>query len=274
MDLVNISMAIKATDILIPVAITGGMAILFGIILVVVAKFFEIPIDERQTQLREMLPGANCGACGYSSCDAYSAALANGGVPSGLCSVGGPELSVSLAAYLGVEAQSVDPRIACVMCNGDTESTRTRYEYQGIQDCVTASMMFSGPWACTFGCLGLGTCVKACPYDAIVVLKGVAVVDPDKCRSCELCVPSCPKNLIFMIPHREHSLQVRCRNAQSGAETRKLCTVGCIGCQRCVKVCGDDAIHMKGPLASIDQDKCTACGKCKEVCPTNSIHGG
>ena len=267
------SLAVKAGDILIPVAITGGLALFFGGVLAVVAKFFEIPLSEKQTRVREMFPGANCGACGYTGCDGYAAALANDGVPTGLCPVGGAPLSASLAEFLGVEAQSVEQRVACVMCNGTSEHTRTRYEYQGIPDCVTASMMFAGPWACTYGCLGLGTCVQACPYGALSVVDGVAIVDNAKCTACELCVAACPKKLISMIPMREASYQVKCRNLTSGAETRKICTVGCIGCSRCVKACGDDAIHLDGgPLALIDQDKCTACGKCKAVCPTNSIH--
>jgi len=269
---VVVSLAFNAGDVLIPVAITGFLAIFFGIVLVIVAKFFEIPSSEKLTHVREMLPGVNCGACGYTGCDGYAAALADEGVSTGKCTVGGALLSASLAEYLGVEAQAVEKHVACVMCNGDTDSTRTRYEYQGISDCVTASMMFAGPWACTYGCLGLGTCVKACPFGAITVVKGVAIVDNDKCTSCELCVASCPKALIAMIPLREHTYQVKCRNTTSGADTRKVCIVGCIGCQRCVKACGDDAIHMQGPLAIIDQDKCTACGKCEAVCPTNTIH--
>ena len=264
----------RITDILIPVAITGGLALIFGVVLVVASKLFAISSDEKETHVREMLPGVNCGACGYTSCDGYAAVLAAGAAPTGLCSVGGPALSVSLAAFLGVEAQAVEPEVACVMCNGDTDSTRTRYEYQGIPDCVTASMMYAGPWACTSGCLGLGSCVATCPFDAISLKKGVAVVDVEKCQACELCVAACPKNLIFMVPRREHSYQVKCRNPQSGAEIRKVCKVGCIGCNRCVKVCEDDAVHLKGPLATIDQARCTACGKCKEICPTLSIHGG
>jgi len=267
-----ISLAFQLGDVLIPVAITGILAILFGVVLVIVAKFFAIPTNEKLAQVREMLPSVNCGACGYASCDGYAAALVDDGVSTGKCTVGGATLSASLSAFLGVETQAVEKHVACVMCNGTTRFTRTRYEYQGIDDCVTASMMFAGPWACIYGCLGLGSCVKACPFGAIEVVDGVARVDNDKCTSCELCVVSCPKALIAMIPLREHTYQVQCRNTTNGADTRKVCTVGCIGCQRCVKACGDDAIHMSGPLAVIDQSKCTDCGKCELVCPTKTIH--
>lgn len=265
-----ITMGIR--EIWVPTLIVGLLALILGIILVVVARAFQIPVNELQVELQAILPQANCGACGFSGCEGYSTWLAEGGTDTGRCPVGGTEVSVELAAKLGVTAKTVQEMAAHVMCQGDTSHTTKRFEYRGSLGCNSAQGLFSGPGSCTYGCMGFGDCVESCPYQAIELVNGIAVVNESKCKACGLCITVCPKKIIFMIP-KGNRYNVECRNKWPGSETRKHCTVGCIGCQRCFKICPSEAITMDGPLAVIDPEKCTHCGKCAEVCPTKAISG-
>ncbi len=269
----QIPLMLAINDIIIPTLIVGGIALVLGLVLGVVSKVFQISVNKLQSELREILPNINCGACGFTGCEGYADYLAEGGDNTGKCPVGGSDVSQRLAARLGIAAKSVEPSVAHVMCNGTNEHTHKRFEYSGTLTCSSAHSIFSGPGSCTYGCMGYGDCAVACPYNAIDIVNEIAVVNDYKCKACGLCVKTCPKKIIFMVLKYNNNYKVECRNKWPGAETKKHCSVGCIGCQRCFKICPSQAITMDGPLAVIDPFKCISCNKCKEVCPTNSISG-
>ena len=232
-----------------------------------------VPKDEKAEAIRECLPGANCGACGYSGCDGYAAALSKGEAKeTNLCAPGGSETAAAVAEILGVSAGSVKPMAALVHCNGGCENSKQKLQYNGVQSCVMASQLFGGQKECVYGCLGYGDCLNACPYDAIRICDGVARVDPLKCKACKKCIAACPKNLIELVPLYEPKAAVLCKNHNKGAFTRKECKVGCIGCMKCQKVCEHDAVKVENNTAHVDYEKCIGCGQCVEACPTGAIH--
>lgn len=265
---------ISLPSILIPTAIVAAIALILGIVLVVAARLFALPVDEKLEKVRSALPGVNCGACGYSGCDAYAAALCNNEPDAAKCPVGGKDTAIELAEILGFAPPSFIPQVAYIHCQGTIEHTQKRYEYSGTISCAAAQGLFSGPNSCTYGCMGFGDCVAVCPYQAIYLADGIAHIDSKLCKACGLCVAACPKYLIKIIPRHYNAYTVSCRNKWPGAQTRKNCKVGCIGCSRCYKVCPSGAITMDGPLAVIDPFKCTHCNKCLEVCPTHAITRG
>lgn len=265
---------ISLPSVLIPIAIGGGIAFALGVVIMIVSKVFAIPVNEKLETIRGILPGANCGACGYSGCEGYAMALDEGDSNPARCPVGGAEVASELAELLGLAAPNFTPQVANVHCNGTTGNTKKRYEYAGTSSCAAADSLFSGPNSCTYGCMGYGDCVAVCQFDAIYLADGIAHVDSSRCTACGMCVEACPKELIKIIPKHLNAYSVKCINKWPGAETRKNCKVGCIGCQRCFKVCEYGAITMDGPLAIIDQNLCTHCGKCLPVCPTSAIVNG
>lgn len=257
-------------DITIAVLVISGLGLIFGIGLSYASRVFAVEVDERVTQIREVLPGANCGACGFAGCDAYANAVVTGNAEVNCCSVGGNDVAGQIAAIMGVESTGVKRTAARVLCNGRCSVSKEKYTYQGIDDCFAAAQLFNGHKACSYGCLGHGNCAKACPFDAIVMTGGIARVIEDRCRACEKCISACPKHLIEMIA-KDKKYSVMCRSKDKGAATKSNCEVGCIGCMRCVKACRFEAISMDGPLAKIDYTKCTNCGECTLVCPTMAI---
>jgi electron transport complex protein RnfB len=248
------------------------MGLLFGALLAFASKKFSVETDPRIEDIRNVLPGANCGACGYPGCDGFAAAVAAGVAPVDGCTVGGAAVAKEVGSIMGIEVAAKEKLLARVLCQGDCEAAKDKYEYKGVRDCVAASMLADGPKGCRYGCLGLGTCVRACPFDAIYISdKGLAVVDWDKCTGCGKCVQACPKGLIELIP--ESSLvQVLCISKDPGKEVRDNCKVGCIGCRQCVRACRFDAIEFADNLARIDYSKCVNCMLCAEKCPTGTIY--
>ena len=257
-------------NILVAFGIVGGIALILGVLLALISHFFAVPENETVKAVRACLPGVNCGACGYKGCDDYAAAVAEGSAAPNLCVPGAEATAKELGEILGVEVEAPEDVVAYVHCNGNCEATTKKAAYDGISTCKAASMLYAGPDACRFGCLGLGDCAKACPADAICLKDGIAHVDTSRCLGCGLCATICPKHIISMIP-QETEAAVMCSNTEKGADARKACKNACIGCMKCKKVCPHDAITVTNNLAKIDYDKCEGCGVCVEKCPRKSI---
>ncbi len=260
------------TSILIAVAIVAGLGLLLGLGLAIASIVMAVPVDEKAEAIRECLPGANCGACGFSGCDGYAAAISKGITKNtALCSPGGNDVAKEIAQIAGLEAGTVKPMAAVVMCQGTEKNCDSKMIYDGIISCEMAKQLFGGPKECVYGCIGYGDCVNACEYDAIHICNGVARVNTLACRACKQCVKACPNSLIKMMPLHETKAAVLCKNLDKGALTRKECKAGCIGCMKCVKACEFEAIKVENFCAKIDATKCTGCGKCSESCPTGAI---
>ncbi|HOV70085.1 MAG TPA: Fe-S cluster domain-containing protein [Clostridia bacterium] len=256
--------------ILIAVLIVAGIGLAMGIILAVASAAFGVVKDEREQIIAEMLPGANCGGCGYSGCAAYAQAILSGETPPTLCAPGGSAVAQKIADLLGQKADGFKEKKAVVMCQGNCEHMGVKMEYSGEKTCAAAAMFFGGPRACSYGCIGYGDCVVACQFDAIHVIDGVAVVDRDKCTGCGACVAACPKKIIELIPASE-AVGILCKSHDTGKDTRSVCKIGCIACSKCVKECPAMCISMKDNLAVIDYSKCYGCRVCVGVCPTKTI---
>ena len=251
------------------IVILGVMGAAFGAVLAVASKVFAVKVDERLPKLVEALPGANCGGCGFAGCQAYAQAVLEGRAPIGLCAAGGSEAAEKMSAVMGVEAQAVERKVAMVKCRGQNHLQKA--SYAGIPDCRSAMFVTgNGPSACPSGCLGFGTCAKVCPFDAIHVVNGVAVVDKEACKACKKCIAVCPKHLISLVPY-DAKFAVACSSRDKGPVTMKACQVGCIGCGICVKNCPNQAVTVTEFHAVIDQEKCTGCGTCAEKCPKKAI---
>lgn len=257
-------------EIIIAVIIVAGIGLIAGIGLAVASRLMSVPKDEKAEELLAVLPGANCGACSFSGCAGYAAALATGKVRTNLCSVGGDAVAAEICRILGVEQTASVKRAAVLLCTGDCKATHPKADYVGINTCRAAAQLYSGSGSCRFGCIGFGDCVAACEYDALRVCDGVAVVNPNLCRACGLCVTACPKKLITLTTLDPLPV-VRCSNTDSGAATRKVCVNGCIGCRMCAKVCDSGAVSFDGGRALIDKSKCVGCGKCIDACKVGCI---
>lgn len=262
-------------DLLIAILIAAGVVVAIGILcavmLVVAAKYMAVPVNEMFTRARECLPGANCGACGYTGCDGYAKALADGSeTRTNLCIPGADAVAKQLSETLGLAFADVIEQVATIHCGGDCKATGPRAEYKGIASCAAANLIYSGGGKCSQGCIGLGDCARACPQDAICIEDNIAHIDTRKCTGCGICTRTCPHHLIDLMPDVERVL-VTCSNTQKGAQTRSECSHGCIGCHKCEKNCPTGAIAVVDNLARIDYEKCIKCDTCAKVCPTGCI---
>ncbi|MCE5201219.1 MAG: Fe-S cluster domain-containing protein [Synergistaceae bacterium] len=259
------------TGILYPTIIMGGLGLIFGILLAFASKKFFVKIDPRQADIRAALPGANCGGCGFPGCDSFAEALVAGNARVSGCAAGGTALAEKIADILGVEVSTEEPKIAFLKCKGSPDKTVKNCVYVGVYDCREAAVVpGNGPTSCKFSCMGLGTCVRVCPFSAIKIENGLAVVDVEKCVGCGACVGQCPRDVLALVP-RKAKVQVSCNSPLKGPDVKKSCSVGCIGCTLCVKTCPVQAIEMKDALAYIDPEKCINCGLCATKCPTGCI---
>lgn len=257
--------------ILTAVAVVGGVGLFLGIFLGIASIVFKVEVDEKEEEVLGVLPGNNCGGCGYPGCSGLAAAIAKGEAAVNACPVGGDAVGKKVASIMGVEAGESVRMTAFVRCQGDSERTTRNYEYTGVEDCSMIKYVpDGGAKSCNHGCLGYGNCVKACPFGAISVRNGVAVVDKEKCKACGKCIAACPKHLIELVPYDSKTV-VACSSCDKGPVTMKACKTGCIGCGLCVKACPVGAVTVDAFHAHIDQSKCTGCGACKEKCPKKAI---
>lgn len=244
----------------------GIMGLVFGGALSIAGNIFFVKEDERKDKILEVLPGANCGGCGYAGCSSYADAILAGEAACNLCPGAKAEGAEAIAAIMGTEAGDFTPMVAHIRCHGSNDFANKKYIYYGMNDCLAASRLLGGYMTCQYGCLGFGNCVKKCPQNAISIQNGVAVVDRDSCVGCTLCVEACPKNVIEMVP-KNSKILVDCSSKDKGARTREACNIGCIGCKLCEKNCPEGAIKVDGNVAMIDYEKCVGCGICAEKCP-------
>lgn len=252
------------------VAALSGTGLAFGLLLALASKYLSVEQDERVPRIVEVLPNANCGGCGYAGCSAFAQAVADGAAPANGCTVGGNTVGQAVAEIMGVAFEAREPVRAYVRCRGTSGAAALRYAYAGEQDCRMAMRTSGGQKACSFGCLGFGTCVQACSFGAIDMQDGVARVDPEKCSGCGACVRACPKGLIGLIPVSAKYV-VACRSQDKGAAMKAICSAGCIGCKLCEKNCEAGAVTITDNRAEIDYTKCTGCGVCAEKCPKKII---
>ena len=262
------------STILVATILVAAVGLFIGIFLGVAGNKFAVKVDEREVAVREALPGNNCGGCGYPGCDGLAAAIAKGEAPVNGCPVGGEPVGKIIAGIMGQEAGETIRMAAYVKCSGTCEKAKDQFEYTGVEDCEMAAMIpGGGPKACAYGCLGFGSCVKACPFDAIHIINGIAKVDREACKACGKCVAKCPKHLIELAPYSQNVF-VGCASHAKGKAVTSACEVGCIGCKKCEKTCENGAVTVTDFVAHIDGEKCTGCGSCIEACPRGIISRG
>ena len=248
----------------------AGISLVLGAMLAIASIVFAVKVDPKIPEITDVLPGANCGGCGFSGCAACAEAIVNGEAKVTACPVGGQAVADKIAEIMGVNAGTVTRMRAQVMCSGTHSNAKQKYVYEGPHDCAAAMRLGGGPKDCPNGCIGFGTCEAICPNDAIKVENGVAVVLAEHCIGCGICVETCPKHIIKLIPF-DAPVHVGCSSLDKGNITRTYCEVGCIGCKMCTKVCDTGAITVTGSIAEIDYEKCIHCGKCVEKCPRKII---
>ena len=257
--------------ILIPIAIFAGLGLVLGLLLAFASKIFFVEGDEKADSVAELLPGANCGGCGYPGCAELAKEIAKGSAPVTACLACSLETVNKIAEVMGVTVTEAPVRMrAQVMCSGTGSLSARKYIYDGVKDCIAAAKLGGGDRVCPNGCTGLGTCVRACKFGAIKIIDSVAVIDYKKCEGCGACVNACPKHIIKLIPYNS-AHWVGCMSVDKGAITRKYCDVGCIACKICEKSCPTKAITVNNTIASIDYSKCIGCDICVEKCPRNII---
>jgi len=255
------------------IVVLGVLGLGFGIFLAYFSKRFEVKRDPKIDEVLDVLPGVNCGACGYAGCAAYAeAVVTNKEIPVTLCVPGQKAVADKIAKMLGKEVSEKKMQmVAQLKCNGGKEETSDKFEYEGVKNCKGANLISGGPKSCSYGCIGYGDCVNVCKFDALSMgSNGLPVVDKEKCTACGMCVKECPKRLFRLVP-KEKKIHVLCSSKDMAKDVTKACKVGCIGCKACERACPSDAIHVKDNLAEIDYSKCTMSGKCVSACPRKII---
>ncbi|HHT84896.1 MAG: RnfABCDGE type electron transport complex subunit B [Bacillota bacterium] len=249
----------------------GAAGLVFGSFLALAAQKFRVEEDPKIAEILAVLPGANCGACGFPGCAGLAAAIAKGEAPCNACVPGGDGVAEKLASIMGMACDAVEPMIAVVYCQGDDDRAEIVAEYHGVMDCKALDQL-GGSKGCPYGCLGLGTCVRACPFDAMYMSpKGLPVVIEKKCTGCGACVRACPRGVIDLAPVSKR-VHILCKSYDKGPQVRKYCKVGCIACRICVRSCPQKAISMdRDTLAKIDYSLCDNCGICATKCPAKTI---
>lgn len=251
-------------------AILGGLGLAIGIMLIVASKKFKVDVNPLVEEVTEILPGINCGACGYAGCADFAEHVVEDNAPLTGCPVGGFDVAKEIGGILGQEVSDVEAEYPYVRCNGGIHCI-DRFNYEGIEDCKAVMMLSEGEKGCNYGCMGRGTCVRVCPFDAIHIGDDrLPKINKNLCTSCGICIASCPNDILVFAKESE-KVHVVCMSHDKGKTVKAVCENGCIGCKLCEKVCPVDAVHVTKFLAEIDQEKCISCGKCVEKCPQGCI---
>jgi Na+-translocating ferredoxin:NAD+ oxidoreductase RNF subunit RnfB len=258
-------------EIVTPFLALGLLGVAFAILLSVSYRFLSVKGDPKLELFLSILPGSNCGACGHAGCLGFAESLLKEGAEPTGCLAGGSAVATRLAQAMGVAVKPPEELVAFVACRAGRQTARMKYDYDGVDNCQAMNLLFGGDRCCDYGCLGLGSCARVCPFDAITITEdGLAVVDRRKCRSCQKCVKACPRKLIGMVP-RNQTVLVACRNLDRGKKAKEVCSIACIACRICEKNCPAKAIPVVNNLAVIDYATCTRCGVCVEKCPQKCI---
>ena len=259
------------TDMLFAAAMIGSVGLIAGVFLGFASKVFHVKVNQQEKDIREILPGANCGACGYSGCDALAAALVRGEAPANACVVGQEPVANQIKWIIGGKSERVVRNVAFVRCSGDCNHTFDRYEYSGPKTCAALALVpGGGPKSCSYGCIGCGDCIRMCEYGAITIERGVAKVDEEKCLDCRRCMNACPKGMIIEVPYFR-AAHIGCMNPLKGKPVTDNCRIGCISCGKCARNCPAGAIDNSGGFPVIDYEKCIDCGQCRDNCPRHCI---
>jgi H+/Na+-translocating ferredoxin:NAD+ oxidoreductase subunit B len=249
----------------------SGLGLIAAAGLAVASRVFYVDVDPRIGTITEILPGANCGACGFPGCGGLAKAIVEGDAQVEYCTVVDKQAAIAVADVMGVIYTESEKDYAIIHCDFPAGGVGERFKYLGITDCRAANLISGGPKLCSFACIGLGTCKDVCPFDAITMNdEGLPIVDMERCTACGNCVEACPKNIIDLAP-KSRVVHVQCSSKDKGGAVKKICTVGCISCMACEKVCPYEAIKVIDNIAQIDYDKCRSCGICVTKCPTGSI---
>lgn len=241
------------TSIVMPAAIfMGGLGVILGIVIGVFAKYFKVDSDPRVELVTELLPGANCGGCGKAGCADFAKSVVDGENPPGKCPVSTAEQVSSIARALGIDAGESFPKRAVVCCGGDMEQMVRTPNYNGILDCASAVLVSGGPKGCSYGCIGMGSCARKCPFGAIEIVNNLAIVHQELCVGCGTCVAACPRGVIKLVP-ADAQVHVYCNNPDKGPDKRKVCKVSCLGCRKCERYSAEK-FSVKGFLASVKYD--------------------
>ena len=259
----------NADVVVVSLVVLGGIGLLCGVMLAVASRVFAVKTDPRIEALENILPGGNCGGCGFPSCHAYAQSMVEGGVEPNRCVLGADNID-DISKILGKELVAAESRVAAIKCCGGNTAVK-RFDYDGLPSCQVALLYGGGDRLCEQSCLGFGDCVDVCPFGALSGAgRDTPGVDRDKCTGCGICSRACPKGIIVLIPRKARTL-VACNSDEKGKVVRKICEMGCIGCGRCIKACPEDALSMEGNRVRVDYSKCTNCGRCIEECPRKTI---
>jgi len=269
--MINIIETFLSLGMLFPIICVGGLALVFGIILGLSAKKFAVESDPKVDRIISVLPGANCGGCGYPGCAVFAERVVTGEANYRGCPPGGSSAANEIAKQIGIDAAPVNRKVAFIKCNGSNDNIKRNYDYDGPKSCVSASMLATGGnKTCAYSCIGLASCKHACPFNAIKIVDSIAVVIEEKCTACGKCVNVCPKKLIELVPEKSN-VRVLCNSKDKARFVKESCRAGCIGCTLCQKNCKAGAITVVDNIAHIDYEKCTLCKECVNKCPSKSI---